>query len=473
MSEIPPFSSVKTRFCPSPTGYIHLGNVRTALFSALLAKHLKGCFLLRIEDTDKARSDEIFTHALIEDLRWLGLHWDEGVEVGGQLGPYQQSNRQPIYNDYYERLITIKKAYPCFCTEAQLSLQRTLQQKSGKPPRYSGACQRLTEADIQSKIAMGLVPTLRFRLPENETITFVDMVRGEQRFDSNDLGDFVIRRADGTAPFMYGNAIDDALMGVTHVLRGEDHLTNTPRQIAILQALGLPVPSYGHIALIVGADGSPLSKRHGSRSLRLLREEGFLPLAIVNYLSRLGHYYGHDQFLSIDELADQFKVESLAKSPAKYNEKQLLFWQTQTVAQLSDQAFWEWVGPSIQSIVPEDKQQSFVTIIKPNVQFPAEVKQWAEALFAELPEWSAEQEAVIQSAGKEYFSEALIALETYGADAEKITNHLKEKVGVKGKALFMPLRIALTGHEHGPDLGVLFSLISPKTMKRRFERGVY
>src|SRR3990167_2979101 len=457
MFEKPAFSSIKTRFCPSPTGYIHLGNVRTALFSALLAKHLKGCFLLRIEDTDKARSDEVFTHALIEDLRWLGLHWDEGVEVGGEFGPYHQSHRQNIYDDYYERLIAMKMAYPCFCTEAQLSLHRTLQQKSGKPPRYSGACRRLSETEIQNKIAMGIKPTLRFQLLENETITFEDLVRGEQRFNSNDLGDFEIRRADGTAPFMYGNAIDDALMGVTHVLRGEDHVANTPRQIAILKALSLPVPKYGHIALIVGPDGSPLSKRHGSRSLRALREEGFLPLAILNYLSRLGHYFGHDQFLSLDELAAQFKMESLAKSPAKYNEKQLLFWQTQTVSQLSDNAFWEWVGPSIQSIVPENKQHEFVAAIKPNVQFPLEVKQLAEALFAEFPSFNEQQEAVIQSAGKAYFSEAIIALEAHGKDAAKITTHLKEKVGVKGKALFMPLRIALTGHEHGPDLGVLFS----------------
>lgn len=473
MSEISAFSSMKTRFCPSPTGYIHLGNVRTALFSALLAKYLHGCFLLRIEDTDKARSDEVFTHALIEDLRWLGLHWDEGVDVGGKLGPYHQSQRQPIYDDYYERLTAMKMAYPCFCTEAQLSLHRTLQQKSGKPPRYSGACRRLSDVEIENKVAAGIKPTIRFQLPENKIISFIDMVRGEQRFDSNDLGDFVIRRADGTAPFMYGNAIDDALMGVTHVLRGEDHVANTPRQIAILQALNLPIPTYGHIALIVGTDGSPLSKRHGSRSLRALREEGFLPLAIVNYLSRLGHYYGHDQFSSLDELAVQFKIESLAKSPAKFNEQQLLFWQTQTVLQLSDNAFWEWVGPSIQSIVPEDKQHEFVATIKPNVQFPVEVKQWAEALFTELPSFNTEQEAVIQSAGKDYFAEAIVALEMHGADAEKITNHLKEKVGVKGKALFMPLRIALTGHEHGPDLAVLFSLISPKTMKRRFERGVY
>lgn len=464
---------MKTRFCPSPTGYLHLGNVRTALFSALLAKHLKGCFLLRIEDTDKMRSDKIFAQALIEDLRWLGLFWDEGVDVSGVLGSYHQSQRQPIYDNYYDHLIKMKMAYPCFCTEEQLHLQRTLQQKSGKPPRYSGVCRKLSAAEIEEKMASGLKPTLRFQITENEVISFNDLVRGEQRFNTNDLGDFVIRRADGTAPFMYCNAIDDALMGVTHVLRGEDHVANTPRQIAILKALGLPVPQYGHIALIVGSDGSPLSKRHGSRSLRTLREEGFLPLAIVNYLSRLGHYFGHDRFLTLDELSAEFKIEALAKSPAKFNEQQLLFWQTQTITQLSDAAFWEWVGPAIQSLVPAEKQSHFVATIKPNVQFPHEVKFWAEALFTELPEWNAKQEAVIQAAGKDYFSEALNALEKYGPVAEKITTHLKEKCNVKGKALFMPLRIVLTGHEHGPDLADLFSLISPQTMKRRFERCVF
>lgn len=470
MSHLPSFSSIKTRFCPSPTGYLHLGNVRTALFSALLAKHHDGCFLLRIEDTDKVRSDEVYTQALIDDLRWLGLYWQEGVAAGGDFGPYHQSQRQPVYDDYYERLIAMRSAYPCFCTEEQLGLQRVLQQKAGRPPRYAGNCHELTDVQVEEKIASGIKPTLRFRMPENETIIFNDIVRGEQRFSTNDLGDFVIRRADGTAPFMYGNAIDDALMEVTHVLRGEDHLTNTPRQIAILNALNFTVPTYGHIALIVGPDGSPLSKRHGSRSIRALRQEGFLPMAIVNYLARLGHYYGHDQFLTFDELAAQFKVESLAKSPAKFNEQQLLFWQTQTITQLSDTAFWDWAGESIQMIVPENKQHDFVETIKPNVQFPHQVKAWAESLFSESIQWNDEQQTMLQTAGKEYFTQAVVALELHGANADAVTAHIKEKCAVKGKALFLPLRIALTGHEHGPDLVKLFSLMDLEMMKGRFKK---
>src|SRR3989338_10498602 len=297
------WNNMKTRFCPSPTGYLHLGNVRTALFSALLAKHLHGCFLLRIEDTDKTRSDEVFTHALIEDMRWLNLQWQEGVDVGGNFGPYYQSQRQQIYDDYYQRLIAMKMAYPCFCTEEQLTLQRTLQQKAGKPPRYSGACRHLSQEEINKKLANDLKPVLRFAIPENEIISFTDMVRGSQQFNSNDLGDFVIRRTDGTAPFMYGNAIDDALMGVTHVLRGEDHLTNTPRQIALLQALNLTAPIYGHISLIVDEHGAPLSKRSGSLSVQELREMGYFPIAVNNYLARLGHHFVETGLMDLHTLS--------------------------------------------------------------------------------------------------------------------------------------------------------------------------
>ncbi len=471
MSDNISLTAAKTRFCPSPTGYIHLGNVRTALFSALLAKHMDGTFLLRIEDTDRERSDDVYTQALMQDLRWLGLLWQEGVEAGGDYGPYHQSNRQPIYDDYYHRLIAMKIAYPCFCSEQQLALHRKLQRQSGKPPRYPGTCSRLTAQEIAEKEAAGLRPTLRFRVPENKEVSFVDLVRGEQRFNSDDIGDFIIRRADGTSPFMYGNAIDDAMMGVTHVLRGEDHLTNTPRQIMILEALGLRIPNYGHIALIVGPDGCPLSKRHGSRSVKALREEGFLPGALVNYLARLGHYYGHDDYESFAELASAFNCDALAKSPAKYNEKQLLFWQAQAVSELGDAAFWDWVGPAIQALVPDVKQDKFVAMIKPNVRFPEDVNRWAIALFSPLETWDDGLHAVIHEAGRDYFTESLAAIEKYGVDSKKITAHLKSALGLSGKKLFMPLRVALTLHAHGPDLAEVLSLMTDEEIIRRLKKG--
>ena len=373
--------NLKTRFCPSPTGLLHLGNLRTALFSALLAKSRNGCFLLRIEDTDQQRSEEQYTIQLEKDLLWLGLDWQEGPGHDMGKGPYYQSMRSAIYDDYYQRLEAMGAAYPCFCSEEELALARKIQRSSGKPPRYPGTCQNLTQEQIEAKLAQGLKPTLRFRVPLHQETRFTDLVRGEQCFKSEDLGDFIIRRADGTAPFLYCNAIDDALMEVTHVLRGEDHVANTPRQILILETLGLPVAEYGHISLILAPDGTLLSKRHGSRSLVELRSEGYLPLAIINYLARLGHYYGHDELLSIDELAAQFKLASLSKSPAKYNPAQLLFWQKKAVDHLSTEEMWSWLGIEFFSSLPENQRDLFIEVIKPNIIFPADAYRWAKIIF--------------------------------------------------------------------------------------------
>lgn len=463
--------TIKTRFCPSPTGYIHLGNVRTALFSALLAQKNKGTFLLRIEDTDKERSSDTYTEALIRDLKWLGLFWQEGVDAKGDAGPYYQSQRQAIYDKYYKQLIDLKQAYPCFCTEDQLMLQRKLQQQAGKPPRYAGTCRKLTEKEIVEKLAAGQQATLRFHIPDDKVITFHDMVRGEQRYFGHDLGDFIIRRTDGTAPFMYCNAIDDALMGVTHVLRGEDHLTNTPRQLMILDALQLQKPTYGHIALIVGNDGSPLSKRHGSFSVQALNEMGYLPLAILNYLARLGHYYGHDNYLALTQLAEQFNVEALVKSPAKFNPQQLLYWQTTALQHLKEDEFKTWVGEDILSLIPQDKPE-FLPAIKMNVTFPVDVKNWIKALFMPLESWSDEALQIIHAAGRDYFIECLKAVETQGVDAKKITQHLKDQLALSGKALFMPLRVVLTLHAHGPDLSLLLSLMSKNEVIRRLKKAI-
>lgn len=260
---------MKTRFAPSPTGYLTIGNIRTALFCALLAKHENGVFLLRIEDTDKLRSGQEFAEQLEFDLHWLGLDWQEGPQVGGQSEPYFQSQRQAIYDTYFQKLTDQNQVYPCFCSDEELAISRKIQLSSGQPPRYEGTCRNLTQEQINKKLAEGLKPTLRFRVPENQIIEFTDFVRGPQKFLSHEIGDFIIRRGDGSAAFFFCNAIDDSLMEITHVLRGEDHLTNTPRQLMLLQALKLAQPQYGHLALIVGPDGTPLSKRHGSRSIKV------------------------------------------------------------------------------------------------------------------------------------------------------------------------------------------------------------
>ena len=459
--------SVKTRFCPSPSGLLHVGNLRTALFCVLLARSCQGRFLLRIEDTDKQRSEERYAEQIESDLLWLGLDWQEGPGHDGGHGPYHQSKRTAIYNDYYQRLEAMSAVYPCFCTEEELAMARKVQRASGKPPRYPGTCQHLSPEQIEAKWAEGRKPSLRFRVPTNREIRFTDLVRGEQTFRSDDLGDFIIRRTDGSAPFLFGNAIDDALMEVTHVLRGEDHVANTPRQILILETLGLPVPEYGHISLILAMDGKPLSKRHGSRSLVELRSEGYLPLAIVNYLARLGHYYGHDEFLSLEHLAAQFKLSSLSTSPAKYNPDQLLFWQKQAIERLSTEGLWDWLGIEFFSSLPDDKRTAFLEAIKPNILFPADAYRWAKIIFGD--EIAAHD---LQTASDpNYFNQTLIAYERYGANAQSILDYLKIELNLKGKMLYQPLRLALTGEAHGPELGKLMALIEPEKIHQRLLRA--
>lgn len=462
---------LKTRFCPSPTGFLHLGNMRTALFNALLAKGVQGTFLLRIEDTDKARSETHYIDALQTDLRWLGLEWNEGPGCEGDAGPYYQSERQALYDTYYAQLEEKNLVYPCFCTEQQLALARKIQVSSGKPPRYAGTCRHLTKEAVAEKIAQGLKPALRFIVPLDQETTFQDVVRGEQRFNHNDIGDFIIRRADGTPPFMYCNAIDDALMGVTHALRGEDHLTNTPRQIMILKALSLPIPTYGHISLIVGSDGAPLSKRHGSRSISALREEGYLPLAIVNYLARLGHHYTQEQWMDREQLAVHFSMKALGAAPARFDAHQLLHWQHETVSRLNTAQLWEWMQLEKDPILPAEERDLFVETIRHNVTFPADAKKWLDHLYTENWEYGEAEKEILVQAGAAFFETAIAALTEEKPDLEKITTHLKETLGVKGKALFQPLRVACTGELHGPELAQVISLLGKTRLHQRLERA--
>lgn len=460
----------KARFCPSPTGLLHLGNLRTALFNALAVKGRKGIFLLRIEDTDKTRSDVHYAEALQEDLFWLGLHWDEGPNAENGKGPYYQSQRQSIYDHYYLKLEQHALAYPCFCSEEQLTLARKIQRSSGKPPRYSGTCRNLSSQQVAEKLAQGLQPTLRFKVPQDQSTEFHDLVRGLQRFDNNDIGDFIIRRADGTPPFMYCNAVDDSLMEVTLALRGEDHLTNTPRQVMILQALNLPIPQYGHISLIMGADGAPLSKRTGSRSLKVLREEGFFPLAISNYLARLGHHYGEDHFMSLKELAEKFSLESLGSAPARYDEQQLLHWQHEAVLHADLGDLWEWMGQAVHNIVPVQAREMFVRTIRPNVTFPKDAEHWAKVFYQELNH-DQEQIRSLDANTNAFFDVVLQVLKEKGADFPAVIAALKAQLNLKGKALFQPLRMALVGELNGPELAHVFELLGVGVLQQRINQA--
>jgi glutamyl-tRNA synthetase len=453
----------KTRFAPSPTGLMHLGNARTALFSALFGER----FVLRIEDTDQERSRSEFVTELLNDMRWMGLDWNEGPESATTDGEYYQSRRGEVYAKYYDQLERDGQAYPCFCTPTELEIARKVQLSAGQPPRYGGKCGRLNPEDIERRLQKGLQSTLRFRVPRNATVEFTDGVRGLQKFNTDDIGDFIIRRADGTPAFFFCNAIDDSLMGITHVVRGEDHLSNTPRQLLILQALGLSAPDYAHISLVLGEDGAPLSKRNGSRSINQLREEGYFPLALVNMLARIGHHYENEGLLNFAELKQHFQLSHLGKSPSRFDISHLQHWQELVVRTTADEDLWAWLHEATRALVPATKQGLFLDIVRSNCVFPNQADEWARILFTDELLLSAELETVARDAGENYYLAALDAAVAAGDDFDAFMSQLKTTSGAKGKALFLPLRAALSGRHDGPELVKLYQVLEPKLLRKR------
>ena len=465
-----PPAPVVTRFAPSPTGELHLGNARTALFNQLLARRAGGRFLLRVEDTDSERSDEAHTQALMADLRWLGLDWDGGPDRPDARGPYRQSQRGALYARELEVLERAGAVYPCFCTPLELSLARRAQLAAGKPPRYAGTCRELGAAERARRLAAGMPATLRFRVPAGERIEFTDLVHGAQSFLSDDIGDFVVRRADGSAAFFFSNAVDDARMGVTVVLRGEDHLTNTPRQLLLLAALSLPAPAYGHVALLTGADGAPLSKRHGAASVREYRERGYLPQAIVNQLFRLGHSTPLHGLLTLEEMARAFDAAHLGRSPARFDEQQLQAWQKEAVHRLDAAAAREWLS----AVLPRGRDPAslaaFTAAQLPNLLLPEDARPWVEIVFGGPPALEPEAAELVRAAGPGYFAAAAAAAARDGSDLQGIAGAARAATGRKGSELYMPLRLALTGRRHGPELAPLLKAMPPGKARERLAR---
>ncbi len=463
-------NAVVTRFAPSPTGHLHLGNVRTALFNWLLARRCGGRFVLRVEDTDRERSRDEYLEALMEDLAWLGLDWDEGPDCGGNHAPYRQAERSDIYAQYFAQLVDTGRAYPCFCTAEQLALSRKVRLSSGRPPRYAGTCRDLPREEVARRLDAGESATLRFRVKSGEEIAFTDLVRGEQRFASDDIGDFVIRRGDGTAAFFFTNALDDALMEVSDVLRGEDHIANTPRQIMLLECLGLPTPRYGHVSLLVGDDGAPLSKRHGASSLRELREAGYLPAAILNHLLRLGHALIEEHWYEPADMPAAFELERLGRAPARFDLDQLAHWQREAIDHADDDSLSAWAGPRNLGSVPADRRAEFLAAVRPNLSRPADVGDWAVRVFGSLPAIESDAAAAIAEAGGDFFAAAADAFAGGEDKLKSLSAAITAATGVRGKRLFMPLRAALTGRLSGPELGPLLSLIPHDTITRRLRR---
>src|SRR5687768_2891512 len=321
----------------------------------------------------------------MDDLVWMGLTWDAGPPQTGksaaEAGEFRQSRRGAIYARHSASLDARGLTYPCYCTPLELELSRKAQLAAGRPPRYAGTCRELSAEARVRKSAQGISPTTRFRVPTGKHVEFDDMVHGPQRFATDDIGDFILRRADGSAAFFFSNAIDDAEMGITHVLRGEDHLTNTPRQLLVLEALELRAPTYGHLSLLVGADGAPLSKRHGATSVREYRERGYLPAALGNHLFRLGHSSSENGVLSLKAMPRHFTVKHLGRAPARFEESQLNAWQREVAHHMPLEESERWLAAETPADIDSARGRAFIAAIRPNVVLPRDVAPWRKIVF--------------------------------------------------------------------------------------------
>ena len=461
---------MRVRFAPSPTGHLHVGNARTALYNWLMARGSAGTFILRIEDTDVERSTRESEAAILEDLRWLGLQWDEGPDVGGPSGPYRQSERLHLYRSYADALVSAGRAYHCFCSPERLEAERQAALAAGQPPRYAGTCRHLSVDDARRRMAGGERAAVRFLVPANRTVVFTDLVRGDVAFHTSVIGDPVLLRSDGNPAYNFAVVVDDALMQVTHVVRGEDHISNTPRQILIYEALGFAPPSFAHLALVMGPDHTPLSKRHGATSVAEFRAKGYLPEALVNYLALIGWSPGgDDELLPVDELARRFDIGAVGHSAGVFDEDKLA-WADRHYLRIADPErivrltleYFRREGlandPSPQGL---DYLAAVVPMASGSVDRLDEIPSRLRFLFAFDPRSAVatpEVAEVLAHDGAHAVVECLARELSRGprlADREQfraVVGEIKRQTGQKAKNLFHPIRVALTGAAGGPEL---------------------
>ena len=467
---------MRLRFAPSPTGRLHVGNARTALFNWLLARGSGGTFILRIEDTDVERSTRESEAAIARDLRWLGLDWDEGPDIGGPHGPYRQSERLHLYQSYAKELLSSDAAYHCFCSMSQLDAERQQALAAGRPAQYAGTCRRLSREQAAARIAAGERPAIRFRVPEGRDVVFTDAVRGDVRFQTDVIGDPIIVRADGHPAYNFAVVVDDALMEVTQVIRGEDHISNTPRQVLLYEALGFTPPAFAHLALVMGPDHSPLSKRHGATSVAEFRSKGYLPEALVNYLALIGWSPGGgDELLPIDELARRFSIDDVGHSAGVFDEEKLAwanrhYLKIADATRLAELSLPFFIAAGVR-MAPDDRGLEFLAsalaMASASVDRLDQVPARLALLFAYAPERTLADPALreeLSAAGARAVVAAL-AEELAAAprlDRERfraVASQVKARTGQKGKALFHPIRVVLTGRAEGPELDLAIPAI--------------
>lgn len=467
---------VRVRYAPSPTGHLHIGNARTALFNYLYARNQGGDFVIRIEDTDVKRNIAGGEESQLKYLKWLGLDWDESIDIGGEYGPYRQTERLDIYNKYTQELLDRGLAYYCYCTEEELEKEREEQIARGETPRYSGKHRNLTEEQRKAYEAEGRVASIRFRVPENKTYTFDDMVKGTISFNTQDTGDFVIVKKDGIPTYNYAVVIDDHLMQISHVLRGEDHISNTPRQLMIYEALGWEPPRFGHMTLIVNENHKKLSKRDESiiQFIEQYDQLGYLPEALVNFIALLGWSpEGEEEIYSLEELIKIFNPDRLSKSPAVFDQNKLAHLNNAYIKKADPERIAQLAIPHLQkasrlpaelSSEQEAWAKKLVALYQEQMVAASDIVELSAMFFRTHLEVDAEALPIL---GEEHVPTVLKALlEKIEASAEysapQIAAMIKEvqkETGFKGKQLFMPIRVALTGQMHGRDLNETIYLL--------------
>ncbi len=472
----------RVRFAPSPTGDLHVGNARTALFNWLFAKHYGGRFILRIEDTDQERTSRIFERNLLEDLKWLSLCWDEGPEKGGEFGPYHQIERLPLYSTYLKKLIADERVYPCYCTEEELEAERLTLLSMKMMPRYMGKCRNLTDSERKSLETKGRNAAFRFKVKPG-SIEFDDLIRGSMKFEGEAIGDFIIVRSNGIPSYNFAVVIDDHLMEITHVIRGEDHLSNTAIQILLYGALGFTPPSFAHHSLILGRDRSKLSKRHGSVSVREFRKKGILPKALLNYLSLLGGSLGEGkEFASLDEIIDMFSLERAGKSGAIFDESKLKWLNAMYIRDCDVETLIELLTPFLKKagydpdLLDHTWLHQVVDAVKDNIVTLNEISGYIDMFVDEKYHVSREAAEILRGNTVAEILKALHEVLTQSEISRKnfystLIHSVREKTGLKAKSILMPLRAAVTGRTSGPELEKIFSILGKESILKRLEQA--
>lgn len=480
-------AEIRVRYAPSPTGHLHIGNARTALFNYLFARHMGGKLIIRIEDTDVKRNVAGGEESQLKYLKWLGVTWDESVDVGGPYGPYRQTERLDIYKKYWQELMDRGLAYRCYCTEEELQQEREEQLARNETPRYSGKHRNLTAEQIAAYEAEGRVPSIRFKVPENRTYTFNDMVKGPISFDTTEMGDFVIVKKDGIPTYNFAVVIDDYLMKISHVLRGEDHISNTPRQLMIYEALGWEAPQFAHMTLIVNEQKKKLSKRDESiiQFIEQYDQLGYLPETLFNFIALLGWSpEGEQEIFTREQLIEVFDANRLSKSPAVFDTQKLAWMNSEYMKSAELSRIVQLCIPHLQKagLIPNELDESMsawvsdlVALHQDKLRSASEIVEVTSLFFASEVIDEAEAAGVLAEETVPAVLSAFIAeLEAEGSDfsvdgIKAMIKSVQKTTGCKGKSLFMPIRAAITGQTHGPDLNQTLVLLGKQKVLDRLK----